>query len=133
MLVSGRRTGIGDKQRENEMAKNIFARVSVLLAVAALTVAGQAQAAVSYSGPVGVIEVWAYGNVAFKLSGVSGTCGGADWFVINKSTDGGKNLYAALLAAKLADKPIRIYSDGCGPADGFGSAPYVQVSYLYID
>jgi len=115
------------------MAKRNFARAYSMLAAVALALAGQAQAATSYTGPIGVIEVWAYGNVAFKLSGITGTCGSADWFVINKSTDGGKNLYAALLAAKLSDKAIRIYSEGCGPADGFGSTPYVQVSYLYID
>ena len=114
------------------MQTRFVTRICRWLAAIALASASQAHAA-QYAGSISTIEVWAYGNVAFQLSGVSGTCANGDWFVVNKSTEGGKNLYAALLAAKLADKAIRVNSAGCGPADGFGTTPYLQVNYLYID
>jgi hypothetical protein len=109
-----------------------FSRASLYCAVALLMGnVAQAQSA-SYNATIEIIEVWKIGNVAFRLNGVSSTCGSNNWFVINKSAEGGKNMYAALLAAKLADRPIRVSSPGCGPADSYNTTPYVLVDYLYV-
>jgi hypothetical protein len=86
-----------------------------------------------YAGAVANVEVWAQGNVAFKLAGVSGTCATSDWFVINKDAGGARNLYAALLAARIGREEVRVWSVGCGPADDYGGGPYLQVNYLYLN
>ena len=112
--------------------RSLVSRGPILAGAMAAMLCAPAHAG-DYTGAITTIEIWAEGNVAFRLAGVGGTCATNEWFVINKSTEGGKNLYAALLAAKLADKPIRINSSGCGPAEGYGSTPYLQVSYLYIN
>jgi len=99
----------------------------------ALTIGSVAQAqSASYNATIEIIEVWRNGNVAFRLNGVSGTCGSNNWMVLNKSWDGTKNMYAALIAAKLADRPVRVYSSGCAPAENYTPTPYVLVDYLYI-
>jgi hypothetical protein len=99
---------------------------------AMLTVGTPAKADVSYTGTIEVIEVWKLGNVAFRLNGASVTCANNNWMVINKSAAGAKNLYAALIASKLAGKAIRVSAYGCGPADDYGPTPYLVVDYLYM-
>jgi len=108
-------------------------KLALLGSAVALSIGSLAHAqSASYTGTIEIIEVWKIGNVAFRLNGVSATCGTSNWMVINKSAEGGKNMYAALLAAKLADRPIRVWSPGCGPADSYNTTPYVQVDYLYL-
>lgn len=105
---------------------------AVLVAVMSLSFASTASAqAATYTGLVEWLEVWTNGNVAFRLAGVSGTCTSHQTFILNKSSPGTQNQYAALLAGKHAGKPIRIYSSGCGPAESYGNS-YVQVDYLYV-
>jgi hypothetical protein len=56
--------------------------------------------ATDYTGTVETLEVWVTGNIAFTLSApISSSCQQAQ-FILNKSQDGTKNMYAALLAAK---------------------------------
>jgi hypothetical protein len=93
----------------------------------------QAQAPAYYTGHITSIEVWKTGNVAFSMyvHGTAGIpCNGQ--LILNKSDPGFKNQYAAVVAAKLADKPVRVYVGTCVAAEGYG-ASYAEVSYLYID
>jgi hypothetical protein len=107
-------------------------RATVFAAFTALAIVGPANAqSATYTGLVEWLEVWSNGNVAFRLAGVTGTCTSHQTFVLNKSMPGTTNQYAALLAAKHAGKPIRIYSPGCAPAENYGNS-YVQVDYLYV-
>jgi hypothetical protein len=55
--------------------------------------------ATSYSGTVEWLEVWPSGNSAFRLAGLTEPCN-YQTFIINKSSDSAKNLYALLLTAK---------------------------------
>jgi hypothetical protein len=113
--------------------KEMFSVMAIgLTAAGALGLSPPARADVSYSGTIEIIEVWKLGNVAFRLNGVSGTCANNNWMVINKSSPGAKNLYAALIASKLAGKAIRVSAYGCGPADEYGPTPYLQIDYLYM-
>src|SRR5690349_17192056 len=113
-------------------------RISTGLAIQSLVAAmalassstSRAQAA-SYTSTIEVIEVWANGNVAFRLDGVSSTCATGNWFVINKSSPGMKNFYAAVLTAKSTDHPIRVSTSGCAPAENYNTTPYIQIDYLY--
>jgi len=81
----------------------------------------------NFSGAVTMLEVWPSGNVAFTLA-VPGPCNGQ--FIVNASSAGAKNMYAALLAAKEAGRTIRVSQTVCGPADGYGGS-YAVVDYLY--
>jgi len=90
----------------------------------------------SYSGKVSWLEVWTTGNISFRLQGVSNTCAPANahTFVVNRSAVGAKNVYAAILAAKLAGVSVTVWSSGCGPAETFGAQTlYVQVDYTYVN
>jgi hypothetical protein len=97
-----------------------------LVAAGALTCSGVASAA-TYTGLVTMLEIWQSGNVAFILAGAA-PCNGQ--FIINVSSPGTKNMYAALLAAKQAGKPIRVSQTICGAAEGYGGS-YALVDYLY--
>jgi hypothetical protein len=99
---------------------------------AALAVSTPAIADVSYTGTIEVIEVWKQGNVAFRLSGITGTCANNNWMVVNKSAPGAKNMYAALVASKLAGKAIKVAAFGCAPAEEYGTTPYLVIDYLYM-
>jgi hypothetical protein len=90
-----------------------------------------AQSPAYYTGEVLMLEAWRTGNVAFTLNASGIPCNGQ--FVLNKSDPGMKNLYAMLVAAKAADRTVRAYFDGCGPAEGYGSTSYAQVAYLYLE
>jgi len=81
----------------------------------------------NFSGAVTMLEVWPSGNVAFTLA-VPGPCNGQ--FIVNVSSMGAKNMYAALLASKEAGRTIRVSQTVCGPADGYGGN-YAVVDYLY--
>jgi hypothetical protein len=83
----------------------------------------------SYTGNISLLEIWPNGNVAFKLATSVPTCN--QQFVLNASQPGTKNLYAALLAAKISGKQIQVVDVGtCGPAEGYGGS-YNLVAYLY--
>jgi hypothetical protein len=107
--------------------KSTFCANITLLSLGLLG-AAQSQSA-SYTGTVNWIEVWPSGNVAFTLTGVTPSCP-TPQFIINKSNDGAKNLYAMLLTAKAAGNAIRVSQSVCGPADGYG-ASYAIIDYLY--
>jgi hypothetical protein len=84
----------------------------------------------SFTGNVLWIEVWKTGNVAFKLDVSNPPCNGQ--FVLNNLDPGLKNQYAALIAAKLSDRPIRVYVSSCIAAEGYGGS-YASVDYLNVD
>ncbi len=100
--------------------------VAALLISSGATV--QAQVPNWYAGSVTWLEVWKSGNVAFRLDAANPPCNGQ--FVINKSDPGFKNLYAALIAARLAERPITVYAAACVAAEGYGGN-YASVEYLY--
>jgi hypothetical protein len=103
---------------------------SIRIALMALTALLSAQSyATSYIGKVDWIEIWPSGNVAFKLVGVTAPCA-TQQFIINKSNEGAKNLYAFLLTAKATGSSVTVAQSVCGPADGYG-ASYAIVDYLY--
>lgn len=106
--------------------------ISLLVgAVASLTAISLAQAqAPNYTGYVGWLEMWKSGNAAFTLTVGGVPCNGQ--FIINKSDPGAKSLYAMVMAAKLADRPIRVYGGTCIAAEG-GGVNYAEVLYLYYD
>jgi hypothetical protein len=106
--------------------------VSLLVAaVASMTAIPLAQAqATSFTGNVVWLETWKSGNAAFTLTASGVPCNGQ--FILNKSDPGFKNLYAMVIAAKLVDRPIRVYVGNCISAEG-GSANYAEVLYLYYD
>jgi hypothetical protein len=94
-----------------------------------LFVSGVAAADPFYAtGNVLWLEVWSSGNVAFTLTGVTAPCNGQ--FLINASSPGIKNIYAALLAAKHAGTAVGVHQSICGPAEGYGGS-YALVDYLY--
>lgn len=105
---------------------------AIFAATVALGFTAPASAQVAtLTGLVEWLEVWTNGNVAFRLSGVTSTCTSHQTLILNKSSPGTSNQYAALLAAKHAGKQIRVSSSGCGPAENYGNS-YVQVDYLYV-
>jgi len=90
-----------------------------------------AQSPTYYIGYVEMLEAWRTGNVAFTLA-VSGVpCNGQ--FILNKLDDETKNLYAMLVAAKAADRTVKVYFTGCGPAEGVSGTNYAQINYLYLN
>jgi hypothetical protein len=117
------------KGRTMRTIRNVIPSL-VFIAVTAAGVCTLAHAQVPnwYVGEITLLEVWRNGNVAFKLSGTGVPCNGQ--FILNKSESGTKNQYAALIAAKLADRTVTVYSDACGPAEDYGSN-YAQVAYVY--
>jgi hypothetical protein len=84
-----------------------------------------------YIGTVVMLEGWRTGNVAFTLSASGVPCNGQ--FILNKSDDGSKNLYALLLSAKATDRTVKVYFTGCGPAEGVAGSDYAQLNYLYLN
>lgn len=120
-----------------------FKHLSALILAASVLASGLVQAQTvtvpqtqSYSGRVSWLEVWTTGNISFRLEGVSNTCAPANGhtFVVNRSAVGAKNVYAAVLAAKLAGVSITVWSSGCGPAETFGGQTlYAQVDYTYVN
>lgn len=104
--------------------------IGAFIAIAVFNVTARAQTPTWYAGDVTLLEIWRTGNVAFKIGGVTIPCNGQ--FVLNKSDPGTKNLYAGLVAAKLAGKSVTVYFDVCGPAEGYGGN-YAQVAYLYLN
>lgn len=102
-------------------------RYSVLVAI--LSLAAPSAWAAQYTGSVNMLEAWPSGNIAFTLD-VAGPCNGQ--FIINASAPGAKNLYAALLSAKISGKTVRVAQSACGPADGYGGN-YAFVDYLYVN
>jgi hypothetical protein len=85
----------------------------------------------THDGTVAQLEVWPNGNVAFTLNGATVPCNGQA--IVNASQAGVKNLYAALLSAKIAGKPVRLWTSVCGPADGYyPSVLYATVDYLNV-
>jgi hypothetical protein len=115
--------------RESGNMSPITRRLSFAAGIlAALGVVSSAYAA-DYTGTISMLEVWDNGNVAFRLAPEATTCN--TQFVINSSSLGLKNLYAAVLAAKKTGTPIRVVTYACGPADGFGGSSYNIPVYIY--
>jgi hypothetical protein len=101
--------------------------IATLVAEAGLL---QAQTTNSYvTGNISWLETWKSGNVAFTLTATT-PCNGQ--FILNKSDPGFKNQYTMLVAAKLADRPVRVYLGSCIAAEG-GGGNYAEVVYLYYD
>src|SRR6185437_13383315 len=96
-----------------------------LVAFASLTSTAWAD---DYTGTVSMLEVWASGNVAFQLATSTPTCNGQ--FILNASSPGFKNLYAAVLAAQSRGAAVKVTTSGCGPADGYGGN-YNLPLYIY--
>jgi hypothetical protein len=108
-------------------ARGALHSVLVITAIAAASLAN----ASTHDGTVAQLEVWPNGNVAFTLNGTTVPCNGQA--IVNASQAGVKNLYAALLSAKIAGKPVRLWTSVCGPADGYNpSVLYATVDYLYV-
>jgi hypothetical protein len=103
-------------------------RPRVVLLSLVLLCAAQSQAA-NHTGQINWIEIWPSGNVAFTMTGVTVPCT-LQQFIINKSNDGAKNLYAMLLTAKAMGQSIMVSQSTCGNADGGGSG-YAIVDYMY--
>jgi hypothetical protein len=82
-----------------------------------------------FTGKVEMLEVWENGNIAVSLTPAIVGCNAQ--VILNQSRPGTKNLYAALLAAKHADRAVRIYTNGCGIADGYGGS-YNLPLYIYV-
>ena len=111
------------------MTIQLFLRRSkVLAAVFGLLFGASAQAWTNFTGNLVMLEVWSSGNIAFTLSVANVPCNGQ--FIINASTAGAKNLYAALLLARAAGTTITVSNSVCGPADSYGGN-YAIVDYLY--
>jgi hypothetical protein len=90
----------------------------------------RAQTTYSYvSGNIIWLETWKSGNAAFTLS-AGAPCNGQ--YILNKSDPGFKNQYAMLVAAKLADRPVRVYIGNCIASEG-GGGSYAEVVYMYYD
>jgi hypothetical protein len=101
------------------------------LTMVSLTLAYSTQGlAGSYVGRVINLEVWDTGNVAFSMNPAIPTCNGQ--VIINKSSAGAKALIAAVMSAKALNKPVRVNSTGCIPADGYGGS-YNRSTYIYLD
>lgn len=80
-------------------------------------------------GTVDQLELWRGGNVGFTLSTSVSACNGQ--FILNASTPGTRNLYTALLSAKLTGTRVDVRYTGCGAAEGYGGS-YNLVDYLYV-
>lgn len=105
--------------------------VAAIITATVLSLPARAQSPAWFTGEITWLEVWRNGNVAFRMpASVAVPCNGQ--FVLNKSDPGTKNQYATLVAAKLAGKTVTVYTDVCGPAEGYG-ASYAQVAYLYLN
>jgi hypothetical protein len=99
------------------------------LGVIFLSLASTNTFALSVSGKVDMLEVWQSGNVAFTLSTAVSACNAQ--FILNYSSNGSKNMYSALLAAKISGNTVNVtYSDACGNAENYGGQ-YNVPTYLY--
>jgi hypothetical protein len=99
---------------------------SKLLIALGLLMSGLAHAA-DVTGKVDMIEIWSNGNVAITLAAAIPGCNGQ--LILNASSPSTKNIYAAVLAAKHADRSIRIVTNGCGAAEGYGGSYHLP---LYV-
>jgi hypothetical protein len=93
-------------------------------------------AASTHTGTVSMLEVWPNGNVVFTLNGTTLPCLGQA--VVNQSSStggiGAKNIYAALLSAKISGRTVQLSTSACVPADGSNpSVLYARVDYLYVN
>jgi hypothetical protein len=85
----------------------------------------------THSGTVAMLETWPNGNIVFTLNGVTLPCNGQA--VLNVSSVGVRNMYAAVLSAKLSGRPIQVNTSACVAAEGYNpSVMYVKVDYLYV-
>jgi hypothetical protein len=108
--------------------QSFVGRMLVLLGVACSFPA----AASTHTGTVAMLELWPNGNVVFTLDGTTLPCLGQA--VVNQSSGGVKNIYAALLSAKLSNRTVQLNTGGCVAADGYNpSVLYARVDYLYVN
>jgi len=113
------------------MTENKRSIVRTLLAVLAAASSFPATAS-SHTGTVAMLELWPNGNVVFTLNGVTLPCLGQA--VVNASASGAKNIYAALLSAKISARTVELNTSACVPADGYNpSVLYARVDYLYVN
>jgi hypothetical protein len=110
---------------------SVLSLVAVTISLSVLPTPAIAQSPAYYIGYVEMLEAWRAGNVAFTLSVTGVPCNGQ--FILNKSDDGTKNLYAMLVAAKAADRTVKVYFTSCGPAEGVAGSNYAQLNYLYLN
>lgn len=83
------------------------------------------------TGKVDMLENWRSGNTAFTLDPAINSCNGQ--VVLNYSDNGTRNMYSAILAAKISGKTVRvIYEDACGSAEGYGGS-YNRPVYIYVN
>jgi len=86
----------------------------------------------THTGTVSMLELWPNGNVVFTFNGTTLPC--LSQAVVNQSSGGAKNIYAALLSAKLSSRTVQLSTSGCVPADGYNpSVLYAKVDYLYVN
>ena len=84
--------------------------------------------AADYTGTINWMEVWRSGNVAITLSPAIPSCNGQ--VILNLSDPGFKTMFAAILAAREAERSVRISTYACGPADGYGGSYNIPM-YIY--
>ena len=89
--------------------------------------ASKAQAG-DFTGTIDWMEVWRSGNVAFTLTPAITSCNGQ--VILNLSDPGLRSMFATILAAKEAGHAVRIYTNACGPAEGYGGN-YNLPLYIY--
>jgi hypothetical protein len=94
--------------------------------------ATQSALATDYTGTVDSLELWVNGNIAFTLSQPVAPGCTLNQFILNKSADGTRNMYAALLAAKKSGSSVRVTTNGCGVAEGYTASTYNLVTYLNV-
>lgn len=85
--------------------------------------------AASVVGTVEQLEVWRGGNVAFTLSSSVSACNGQ--FILNTSAVGTRNIYTALLSAKLTGTRVDVRYSACGAAEGYGGN-YNLVDFVFV-
>lgn len=99
--------------------------IAILLLSSTTVSAGNA------TGKVNMLEVWKTGNVAFRLEPSVTACN--TQFIINYSENGAKNMYAAVLAAKVNGKTVTVtYEDSCGLAENYGGE-YNIPKYILVN
>lgn len=111
-----------------KMYRGLMRRLSALTLLACSASGAFAE---DFVGDVDQIEAWPGGNVAFTITATNANLPCNGQFILNKSADGTRNLYALLLTAKSTDRQVRISHTTCGPAEGYGGN-YAVVNYLYL-
>jgi hypothetical protein len=130
MLFAKRELRPRSRHCEARTRISLMAALTMVLGTGLFAISNSAIAA-EHTGTVAMLELWPNGNVAFTLNGATLPCNGQ--LIVNGGSDGAKNMYAALLSAKMAGRQIRVVTTTCGPAAGYNpSVLYTLVDYLYV-